>query len=160
MSKSTIPSASTAWTLLNRSKRSKSFSFLWNNALVLLSNMLKYFYRKLGLFLMISDFWYLAIGHNGNSSCMGGWHYAFCQISQKSQIYPYILITAILGPTLLIHTCLVPESWIFQFILLLLSNRALYWFTAIGSETIFYSNNSGVRGFISEEFHVSYLIIA
>ncbi len=29
---------------------------------------------------------------------------------------------------------------IYMFILLLLSNRALYWFTAVGSETVFYSN--------------------
>ena len=32
------------------------------------------------------------------------------------------------------------DSHVFAFILLLLSNRALYWFTAVGSETIFYSN--------------------
>ncbi len=32
------------------------------------------------------------------------------------------------------------DSHIWDIILLLLSNRALYWFTAVGSETIFYSN--------------------
>ncbi len=31
-------------------------------------------------------------------------------------------------------------SMVYNFILLLLSNRALYWFTAVGSEIVFYSN--------------------
>ncbi len=64
---------------------------------------------------MILDFWYFAIGHNGNSSCREGLHYALCQSSQTVKSI-YILIKAILGPTLLIHTCLVPESWLFRVI--------------------------------------------
>ena len=94
-------------TLLNRrSKRSNSFSFLWSNSLVSQSNMLKYFSRELVFSPWICTF--------GKFRCREGWHYAFWQSSQTVK-FPYILMNAILGPTLLIHTSLVPESWIFQF---------------------------------------------
>ncbi len=92
-------------TLLNRSKRSNSFSFLWSNSLVPLSDMLKYFSRKLVFFFVILDFLYFPIGHNGNSSCREGWHQAFCQSSQTVKSL-YILLNVVLEPTLLIHRLL------------------------------------------------------
>ena len=101
-------------TLLNRSKRSNSFSFLWSSSLVPLSNIHKIFSPKVGFFFMILDFLYFPIGHNGNSSCRECWHHAFCQNSQTVKSL-YISMNAVLEPTLLIHTSLVAESWIFLF---------------------------------------------
>ena len=75
------------------------------------------FFPKVGFLFMILDFWYFAIGHNGNSSCREGWHYAFCQSSQTVKSI-YILIKAILGPILLINSlvwCIYTEELVFQF---------------------------------------------
>ncbi len=60
------------------------------------------------LFFMNLHFWYFPIGHNGNFSCREGWQYAFYQSLQTVKSL-YILLNAILGPTLLIHTSLISQ---------------------------------------------------